>query len=88
MSLETIADGVKKIKTQAPADHKGLVYAFRRPSGSFAETSTVDQLINELGALQKVGVEGCVLALPEAYTSDVVTEEITLFAENIIPHVR
>ena len=88
MSLETISDGVKKIKAQAPADHKGLVYAFRRPSGSLAETSTVDQMMNELGALQKAGVQGCVLTLPEAYTPDLVIEEITLFAEYVMPHIN
>lgn len=87
MSLETIADGVKKIKAQAPADHKGLVYAFRRPSGSLTETSTVNQMMNELSALQKAGVQGCVLALPEAYTPDLVIEEITLFAKNVMPQV-
>jgi probable F420-dependent oxidoreductase len=87
MSLETIAEGVKKIEAQAPAGHKGLVYAFRRPTGRFAETGIVDQMIGELSTLQESGVQGCVLTLPEAYTPEVVIEEITLFAKNVMPQV-
>jgi probable F420-dependent oxidoreductase len=87
MSLETISDGVQQIRAQAPAGHKGLVYAFRRPAGSFAETSSVDQMLGELSALQGSGAQGCVLTLPEAYAPDLVTEEVTLFAENVMPHV-
>jgi probable F420-dependent oxidoreductase len=88
MSLKTIADGMKKIKAEAPAGHKGLVYAFRRPAGSFAEMSSVDQMLGELSALQRAGVQSCVLTLPEAYTPDLVTEEVTLFAENVMPQVH
>jgi probable F420-dependent oxidoreductase len=88
MSLKTITDGMKKIKAGAPAGHKGLVYAFRRPTGSFAEMSSVDQMLGELSALQGAGAQGCVLTLPEAYTPDLMTEEVTLFAENVMPRVR
>jgi probable F420-dependent oxidoreductase len=88
VSLDTIADGVKQIRAQAPAGHKGLVYAFRKPTGSFAEMSSVDQMVDELRALQEAGAQGCMLILPEAYTPDLVTEEITLFAENVMPQVR
>ena len=87
MSLDTISDGVQQIRAQAPASHKGLVYAFRRPTGSFAETNSVDQMLGELSALREAGAQACVLTLPEAYTPDLVTEEITLFAKNVMPHV-
>jgi hypothetical protein len=45
-------------------------------------------MIGELAALRKAGVQGCVFTLPEAYAPDVVTRELTLFAENVMPHVR
>lgn len=88
MSMETIAEGIKKIKAQAPAGHKGLVYVFRRPSGSFANTSSVDQMQSTLDALEKIGVQNCVLVLPEEYTAYRTVEEITLFAERVMPRVR
>ncbi len=88
MSIETIVEGMQKIKAQAPPDHKGLVYVFRRPSGSFATTSAVDQMLGTLDALQRAGVQNCVLVLPEEYPPHKVTEEIELFAEKVIPRVQ
>ncbi len=88
MSMETIVEGMQKIKAQAPPDHKGLVYVFRRPAGSFAETSSVDQILGTLDALQRAGVQNCVLVLPEEYPPHKVTEEIELFAKKVMPRVR
>ena len=88
MSMETIVEGMRRIKAQAPPDHKGLVYVFRRPVGSFAETSSVDQMLGTLDALQRVGAQNCVLVLPEEYPPQTVIEEIELFAEKVIPHIR
>ena len=88
MSMETIVEGMRRIKAQAPPDHKGLVYVFRRPVGSFAETSSVDQMLGTLDALQRAGVQNCVLVLPEEYPPHTVIEEIELFAEKVIPHIR
>ena len=88
MSMETIVEGVKKIKAQAPAGHKGLVYAFRRPSGSFATTEAVDDMLGNLDALQEAGVQNGVLVLPEDYPPDMVTNEIKLFAERVMPRIQ
>jgi probable F420-dependent oxidoreductase len=88
MSMETIVEGVKKIKAQAPPGHKGLVYAFRRPSGSFAKTEAVDDMLGDLDALQEADVQNCVLVLPEDYPPDMVTNEIKLFAEKVMPRLQ
>jgi hypothetical protein len=87
MSVELIVKGMKKIKDQAPPDHKGLVYAFRRPEGSFAETHVVDQMLSSLTELQTVGVHNCVLVLPEEYPPDIMTRETRLFAERVMPRI-
>ena len=88
VSMETIVEGMQKIKAQAPPDHKGLVYVFRKPAGSFAETSAVDHMLSSLSALQEAGVHHSVLVLPEEYPPHKVTEEIELFAEKVIPRVQ
>lgn len=88
VSMETIVEGMQKIKAQAPPDHKGLVYVFRQPAGSFAETSAVDHMLSSLSALQGAGVHHSVLVLPEEYPPHKVTEEIELFAEKVIPRVQ
>lgn len=85
MSMETITQGLEQIKAWAPPGHKGLVYAFRRPSGTFAEASHVDQMLGALSALQGAGVQNCVLVLPEEYTPDMVTQEVQLFAQKVMP---
>jgi probable F420-dependent oxidoreductase len=88
MSMETIVEGIKGIKAQAPPGHKGLVYVFRRPSGSFASVSAVDEMLGTLSGLQGVGVDNCVLVLPEEYPPSKVTEEIELFAEKVMPLIQ
>jgi len=88
MSMETIVEGMKEIKAQAPSGHKGLVYVFRRPSGSFANTSVVDQMLGTLSALQGVGVDNCVLVLPEEYPPAKIRDEFELFAEKVMPRVQ
>lgn len=88
MSMETIVEGLKKIKAQAPPGHKGLVYVFRRPSGSFAETSVVDHMLSSLTELQMAGIQNCVLVLPEEYPPDTITKEIRLFAQKVMPRIR
>ena len=87
MSMELIVEGVKKIKAQARPGHKGLVYAFRRPLGSFAETHVVDQMLSSLTELQLAGVQNCVLVLPEEYPPDMTTREIKLVAERVMPRI-
>jgi len=88
MSMETIVEGMQKIKAQAPPGHRGLVYVFRRPSGSFAEASAVDHMLSSLSELQITGIQNCVLVLPEEYPPDTITKEIRLFAEKVMPRVR
>lgn len=87
LSVKALAAGVQKIKTLAPVDHKGIFYAFRRPSGSFAEEHVVDQMVSTLNALYQTGVQGCILALPEDYSSDTFTDEVRLFAEHVMPYI-
>jgi probable F420-dependent oxidoreductase len=84
MSMETITAGIKKLKAQAPPGHKGLVHVFRRPAGSFADTSVVNQMLSSLTTLHEIGVQNCVLLLPEEYTPEMLTREITLFAEKVM----
>lgn len=86
VSVDQIVEGAQRIKDQAPVDHSGLLYAFRRPSGSLAETAVADQMIVSLQALKNAGVQEAILALPVEYSSEVVIAEITMFAEQIMSH--
>ena len=88
VSVERIVEGAQEIKAQAPIDHSGLLYAFRRPAGSLAETAVADQMLASLQALKDAGVQGAILALPVEYSPDVVISEITLFTEKVMPHIR
>ncbi len=87
MSIEEINQGMQKIKTQSQVGYAGLLYAFRRPSGRLVETGVVNQMIDSLQALQKTGGHGAILALPVEYSPDMVIEDITLFAEKVMPAI-
>jgi probable F420-dependent oxidoreductase len=85
VSLEAIAHGINQIKSLAPPRHKGLVYAFRRPHGSFSNPETVGQFLGSLNRLHQIGVQGYVLALSEELPPDAFIREIRLFAEKVMP---
>lgn len=85
MNHETLIEGIKTIKSQAAPGHRGLVVAYRKPGGSLADDETARRMVQEINDLEQLGVQHCILTLPETSPPATFTREMRLFAEKVLP---
>jgi probable F420-dependent oxidoreductase len=87
MNRDTLMEGIKTIKAQAPAGHRGLVLAYRKPGGSLADDEIAQKMVQEINDLEQLGVQHCILTLPETSAPATFTQEVRLFAEKVLPQL-